>query len=369
MAKPLKESFGSEIPERIGNMIARVYRDFDRKRFLAFALHGYYELELTPRARHISTALAEALPSDRERAIEILIDSLGPASDGVEISGMGSFLYFPHVCFVAEYGLDCFETSMRAQHELTRRFTAEFSIRTFLDRYPAATLTQLRTWTNDPNPHVRRLVSEGTRARLPWAPRLRRFQDDPAPVIELLELLKDDAEEYVRRSVANNINDISKDHPNVVLEIARRWRDGANKDRKRLLRHGLRTLVKQGHPGALAVLGYGTDSPAVITRVSCDPDSVQIGGKVRIEVEIENPSDDEIGVLVDLRIHFVKANGSRNPRVFKGAETTVGAGRQATVRKTVSVAQHSTRKHYPGAHKIEILLNGSAHPGADFEIV
>ena len=256
---------------------------------------------------------------------------------------------------------------MAAQYELTKRFTAEFSIRAFLDRYPDATLAQLREWAGDSDVHVRRLVSEGSRPRLPWAPRLRAFQADPRPVIELLELLKDDSEEYVRRSVANNLNDISKDHPDLVVEIARSWWVGAPSPRRRLVRHGLRTLIKQGHPGALAVLGYGPDSPVEV-GVSVTPETVAIGGKVRVEVRLVNPSSEEGGALVDLIVHFVKANGSTSPKVFKGAEVSLPSGEEKTISKSISLRQHSTRTHYPGRHIVEVQLNGHVVPGAGFEI-
>ncbi len=369
MAEPLKNSFGPDVPVRIAYMVGAVYPGLDHAAFVASALDGYDALELTPRARQISDALAEHLPADRERAIEILVESLGPEIGDGGLTGMASFLYMPHVFFVGAHGLDCFETSMRAQYELTKRFTAEFSIRAYLERHPERTLDRLREWTHDPSVHVRRLVSEGTRPRLPWAPRLRRFQEDPTPVLELLELLKDNSEEYVRRSVANNLNDISKDHPERVVEVAERWWSRASDDRKRLVRHALRSLVKAGDAGALAVLGYRSDTPVLVEGVRFDPDAASIGGKVRIEVALENPSDERARVLVDLRIHFVKANGSTSPKVFKGAELTLEPGEPATVRKTVSIAQHSTRKHYPGSHGVEVLLNGRAHPGGSFDVV
>jgi 3-methyladenine DNA glycosylase AlkC len=349
-------------------MIDRVLPNFDGDAFVRAALEGYEELELTPRARHISAALAQFLPADRERAIGVLVDSLESEIEQSELTGMGPFIYLPYVYFVADYGLECFETAMRAQYELTKRFTAEFSIRTYLDRHPEATLERLKQWTQDPNVHVRRLVSEGTRPRLPWAPRLRRFQEDPSPVLELLELLKDDPEEYVRRSVANNLNDISKDHPERAVEVAGRWGNGAGDERKRLVRHALRTLVKQGDPGALRVLGYGKDTPAAVRAVRCGPDTVSIGEKVRIEVDVENPSREEARALVDLRVHFVKANGQARPKVFKGAELELQPGSVKTVRKTVSLAQHSTRKHYPGTHRVEVLLNGKLYPGGSFDV-
>jgi len=219
-----------------------------------------------------------------------------------------------------------------------------------------------------PDVHVRRLVSEGTRPRLPWAPRLKAFQEDPAPVLELLELLKDDEEELVRRSVANNLNDISKDHPALAAEVARRWWKGGDQDRKKLVRHALRTLVKKGDPDALAILGFGADSPARFEGASCEPKKVPIGGRVRIEAKVSNPSDEETGALLDFRVHFVKAKGSTSPKVFKGGERSLGPGERATIRKTISLAQQSTRVHYPGVHRIEVMLNGVTYPGCEFEL-
>ena len=349
-------------------MIGSVESDFAASEFVDRCLVGYESMELTERARHIAGVLADHLPSDRARALAIVTNALGPEIEETELTGMDGFLYLPLVFFVADKGLDHFEAAMTAQYELTKRFTAEFSIRAFLDRYPDATLARLREWAGDSNVHVRRLVSEGSRPRLPWAPRLRAFQSDPQPVIELLELLKDDPEEYVRRSVANNLNDISKDHPDLVVEIARRWWDGAPAPRRRLVRHGLRTLIKQGHPGALAVLGFGPDSPVQIESVSVIPESVEIGGKVRIEVRLVNPSKDEGGALVDLIVHFVKANGSTSPKVFKGAELRLEPGETKRISKSVSLRQHSTRTHYPGRHEVEVQLNGLVVPGGTFEL-
>ena len=170
---------------------------------------------------------------------------------------MAAFLYMPHLFFVARHGLDHFEDSMRAQYALTQRFTAEYSIRAFLEKHPEATLARLREWAADPSQHVRRLVSEGTRPRLPWAPRLRAFQKDPRPVLELLELLKDDPELYVRRSVANNLNDIGKDHPALLTAVAKRWLRGATPERRWIVDHALRSAVKRADAGALGALGYG----------------------------------------------------------------------------------------------------------------
>jgi 3-methyladenine DNA glycosylase AlkC len=367
MAEPLKHSFGGDVPARIGAMIEAVHPDFPTGAFVANCLDGYDELELTPRARKISDGLARYLPPERAAAIEILVASLGPKIERLE--GMEPFIYLPHVFFVAEHGLDCFEESLHAQYELTQRFTAEFSIRAFLDRYPAETLARLNEWASDPSLHVRRLVSEGTRPRLPWAPRLRRFQEDPGPVIELLEQLKDDPEEFVRRSVANNLNDIAKDHPDLVVDICRRWLQDAPAPRRRLVNHGLRTLIKQGHPGALELLGFGYDSPVTVAKLTVTPDRPAIGTKVVIEALIRNDTDAAQPVVIDLMVHFVKANGSSAPKVFKGASFQLAPGKVRQVNKTVSLAQHTTRTHHPGIHRVEVLVNGVAKADAGFTVV
>ncbi|MGH8924580.1 MAG: DNA alkylation repair protein, partial [Acidimicrobiia bacterium] len=334
----------------------------NRPRFLITSPGGK-----APRAHHIADALALYLPSDRREALRILGASLGPPLGEVESAGMESFLYLPDVFFVAEHGLDHFEEAMSFQYQVTQRFTAEGSIRAFLDRYPDKALDRLREWAGDSNMHVRRLVSEGTRPRLPWASRLSRFQKDPTPVLELLELLKDDPTDYVRRSVANNLNDISKDHPDLVVETGRRWL--SDPDRRRLVEHGLRTLVKQGHPGALAALGFGTGAPVVVESVAVESRRVAIGGRVTIEAIVSNPTSSAHRLVVDIRVHFVKANGATSPKVFKGAVLELAAGATARVRKSISLAIHTTRTPRRGEHQVEILINGLIHPGGSFEVV
>ncbi len=369
MAEPLKNQFGPEIPEKIAGMIARVFPGFDAESFVEDALDGYEALELTPRGRRIAAALRRHLPDDYETALDILMASLGPRLDRTEDPGMEVFLYLPHVFFVGDFGVDHFQVSMEAQYELTQRFTAEFSIRPFLERHPEATLARLEEWTRDPSPHVRRLVSEGTRPRLPWAPRLRQFQRDPAPVLALLELLKDDPELYVRRSVANNLNDIGKDHPGLLVETARCWLVGASEERRWLVRHALRSAVKRGDPDALAVLGFARDVKVRVSSVRIAPERVAVGDAVSIACEVANTDVGKQNLMVDLRVHFIKANGSPSPKVFKLKAVELAPGESARMRKTISLRSMTTRKHYPGPHRVELVLNGAARPLGAFELV
>jgi 3-methyladenine DNA glycosylase AlkC len=367
MAEPLKNAYGPDIPRRIAAMVAAVHPGFEQRAFLRDALAGYEALELMPRGRHIARALAVHLPRDFEEAARILVASMD--APGEPFAGpMASFLFMPHACFVAEQGLDHFEASMAAQHAITQRFTAEFSIRPFLQRHPERTLERLAEWTRDPSPHVRRLVSEGTRPRLPWAPRLPQFQRDPSPVLRLLEALRDDPEPYVQRSVANNLNDIGKDHPGVLVETCERWMRGAPPSRQWIVRHALRGAVKRGDSRALAVLGFGGGASLEVTEAAITPRRAVVGGRVEIAFTITNPGRAMRRAVVDFRIHYVKANGRTAPKVFKLRTVELAAGEALRVAKTVSLADMTTRRHHAGRHEVEAWIDGRAVPLGAFEL-
>lgn len=373
MAEPLKDQFTADVVERIAGDLAAAAeaagRPFDRRRFRDVALDAFDDLELGARAQRVADAMAVSLPADQLAAIDIVRRSLGPDLDDSGESGMEPFRYWPHVKWIAVHGQGHLDEALALQYELTKRFTAEFSIRAYLvGPHRDVTLARLREWTADPNEHVRRLVSEGTRPRLPWAPRLSGFVDDPTPVVELLELLRDDPSEYVRRSVANNLNDVAKDHPALVVDICRRWWPDADADGRRMIRHALRTLIKAGDLGALDVLGFGPSSPVRVAGGRAEPATVTIGESVRVSIDLENPGPDSGRALVDIRLHFVKANGSTGPKVFKGAEVELGPGDATTISKKISLRQHSTRTHHPGRHAVDAIVNGTTVPIADFDL-
>lgn len=368
MAEPLKNRYGPEIPARIAAMIARVHPAFPAKAFLRDALNGYAALELMPRGRHIARALRTHLPQPVPAALDILLASLDAPRPETGGSGLAPFLYLPHTVYVAEYALDHFEDAMRAQHALTQRFTAEFSIRPFIERHPQRTLARLREWAGDPSPHVRRLVSEGTRPRLPWAPRLRALQRDPRPALELLELLKDDPELYVRRSVANHLNDIGKDHPQLLAAIAKRWLKDASPERAWIVRHALRSAIKRGDAGALAVSGFGAKAEVTVRGKAVTPQHARIGGKVRIVFELVNRLSRRQRVLADLQLHYMKASGKTAPKVFKLKTVELPAKAALRFEKTLALADLTTRKHHPGLHRVEVLLNGRAVAVGEFRL-
>lgn len=255
----LKTLLDREAITCLADNLALVHAPFDHQGFQRQALRGLEPLAILQRGHHLAEVLRAHLPPVFEHAVDVLLASLTPPISETDGQSLGGFFYLPHVFFVARYGLDAehndgrdpFDISMRAQYELTRRFTAEFSMRPFAIRWPERTLARLREWTRDPDPHVRRLCSEGIRPRLPWAMRIPALVKDPRPALPILEALKDDPDLYVRRSVANHVGDVAKDHPALAFEWCERWAKGASEERKWIVRLAVRLPAKKGVPAAL----------------------------------------------------------------------------------------------------------------------
>jgi 3-methyladenine DNA glycosylase AlkC len=357
VASQLKDQFGESAPRAIAAMIRAVHAEFPHDEFLADVRLGYGPLSLTQRGFHIASALRKYLPPEYPRAVRILVESASQPHQHKASGGMSAFLYMPHMFFISQHGLEHFEESMRAQHALTQRFTAEFSVRAYLEKHPERTMALLREWTRDPSEHVRRLVSEGTRPRLPWAPRLRAFQKDPRPVIALLELLKDDPSLYVRRSVANNLNDIGKDHPALLVATAKRWLKNATPERRWIVNHALRSAIKRADAGALAALGYRDRADVSVRQVAITPARAKIGGNVGISFVLANKLAKRQRVMADLVVHFVTARGT-GAKTFKLKAVDLPPRGSVRLGKKIALKQLTTRKHYPGVHRVEALLNG-----------
>lgn len=371
MAEPLKNFFSPALVKRLACEVGRVYPAFDAAAFIREATRGMESLELMDRGKHLARALSKHLPEAYPRALDILLRSTrgsAEAGDG-KPSSMAPFFFLPHVTFVAERGLEHFELSMQAQHELTKRFTAEFSMRPFLARDPERTLEVLREWTADGDERVRRLVSECTRTRLPWAPRVGWLDANPERVLALLERLKDDPSEFVRRSVANNLNDLFKDHPALMLATCGRWLEDASAERRRLVEHALRSAVKRGDAEALGLLGFGGKPAVVVESVAIAPRRVRIGERVELRFGLRSTSRKPQALLVDLAVHFVKASGKASPKVFKLDRVQLGPGEAEGLKTRISLAEHTTRKPRPGVHRLEVLVNGARYPAGEFEVI
>ena len=370
MAEALKTFFSPALVRRLAQSIADASPSFPSRRFVRRASQGLEQLELLERGRHITAALHASLPPSYPEAIEILLRSLGPEHAAQELvgAGMGPFFYLPHTLFVAAHGLEHFELSLRAQYELTKRFTAEGSIRAYIARDPQRTFRTLRSWAEDADAHVRRLVSEGTRLRLPWAVRVAWLDANPERVLELLELLKDDPTTLVRRSVANNLNDLAKVHPELAVGVCRRWSTPASPQRQWLVKHALRSLLKRGNHAALATLGVGAPPAVRVSRAKLEPRRVKLGGKLRFSFELASTAAAAQQLLVDYAVHFVKANGAARPKVFKLRRLQLDASARLELAGSVSFEDLTTRRHYPGRHRIEVLVNGVSYPLAEFEV-
>jgi 3-methyladenine DNA glycosylase AlkC len=369
VTQALKHLLGEEAVRWLADSLRAAHPDFPSEAFVRSCLIGLEALELKQRAWHLAEAMFQHLPKDYPAAAEIVLTSLGPEIEPTGETGLNVLHYLPHDCFIQKYGIDHFEVSTQVQYELTRRSSCEFSLRAFIEKYPDSTYALLLNWAHDENAHVRRLVSEGTRPRLPWAPRLRGFQKDPKPVLALLELLKDDPVHYVQRSVANNLNDIAKDHPDLTASICKQWIVGAGPGRKWIVSHALRSLVKQGHAGALKIMGAGSKPKIRISGVRLSPKRLKIGGQLHFSFNLTSASRRSQDLLIDYSIHFMKSNGASRPKVFKLKKILLLADHSQTLVGTVSFTDMTTRKHYPGKHRIDAHINGKTFLLGYFKVV
>jgi 3-methyladenine DNA glycosylase AlkC len=371
VAEPLKTFFSSALVRRLAGDISRVHPGFPVRAFTKDACRGLEALELLDRGRHIAVALGAHLPTSYPDAIGILLESLGPehATDELIGVGMAPFFYLPHTLFVAQRGLDHFDLSMRAQYELTKRFSAESSVRPYIARDPERAVAILQSWATDRNPHVRRLVSEGTRLRLPWAMRVGWLDRNPERVLALLHLLKDDASTLVRRSVANSLNDLGKVRPDLLIRTARAWLEDASPERRILIEHALRSAVKRGDRDALRLLGYGQAPRVSIEAVVFTPRRVRIGGRVAMKCRLKITSTRQQQLLVDVAVQFVKARGVGAPKVFKLGRLALGPHERVELKTSFSLAVHTTRVPRPGRHAVDVIVNGQSMRAGAFDVL
>jgi 3-methyladenine DNA glycosylase AlkC len=371
--EPFKNLFNPEMIGLMGFHFKRVWKEFDRPKFIAEATNNLDALELKQRSDQIKQALDNCLPKSFKKAAPILLKSLHPESDvdlsgtSMDKKGIRGWAIAPMAHYVGERGLDDFELGMSVQKELTKRFTSEFGIRYFILADSEKALSILKNWTVDPNYHVRRLVSEGSRPRLPWGMQLTEFVKNPDPLLPLLEALKDDSEEYVRRSVANNLNDIAKDHPGKVAKIAKAWLKYASPQRQKLVRHACRTLIKQGHKATLSALGYSTPK-VFLESLEVSTPIVQFGEALHFDIAIKSTGIKDQNLIIDYIIHHRKASGKTTPKVFKWKNLTLKKGQSLQAARKHTIKPITTRTYYAGTHMVEIVINGEKLGQAAFEL-
>ena len=359
-APALKDWFDRARYEHIADELSVLHPRFDRQRFLKISLQGLNELSLMQRLRRMTESLHATLPADYLQTLDLL-RGLAPHINHNFVS-----LVLPD--YVGQYGLDHFDASLAALKDFTVYGSSEFAIREYLRRDLKRTLKVMRTWSQDEHEGVRRLASEGCRPRLPWSFRLEALIADPSPVMPILENLKADKSLYVRKSVANHLNDITKDHPDWMLDRVEAW-SLENPHTAWIVRHALRTLIKKGDPRALAIIGAGEKAKVKVTDFSLSPTHIQLGQKIQFTLNLQSLSNQSQRLVVDYAIHYVKKSGSASAKVFKWKELTLPADASISLTRQQMIKDFTTRVHHAGHHEVEILINGESLARSGFDLV
>jgi len=358
-ASELKHIFDAARIRHIAEETQAVHPSFDSARFVAQCLEGLDDLSLMQRLRRVTEALHATLPADYHAALKIL-RALAPRINSGFVS-----MALPE--YVAAYGADEVDTSLDALQFFTRFGSSEFAIRHFLRRDLHGTLAVMTQWSTHENEHVRRLASEGCRPRLPWSFQLEPLMLDPSPVAEILENLKADPSLYVRKSVANHLNDITKNNPAWVLDRLAGWSQD-DLHTAWIVRHALRSLIKAGDKRALALIGAGEKACVQVRGFTVSPAVIHLGDSIALAVDIASTSDKPQRLVIDYAIHYVKKSGVTSAKVFKLKTITLGASAVMSFTRAQSIRSFTTRVHYAGRHEVELFINGESLARSAFDL-
>ncbi|MDB2754758.1 DNA alkylation repair protein [Clostridioides difficile] len=357
MPELLKNMYNRESLYEVAVAIQSVYNSFKVDEFIKSTMdETWNNLELKARCRKISMSLGMYLPEDYKEALSILEKS---------VTGFYFAFFFPD--FVEVYGQDDinWDLSISALERNTEYWSSEFAVRAFIIKDEERMMAQMRKWSKHKSEHVRRLASEGCRPQLPWGQAISKFKKDPTPVLPILEQLKTDTSTYVQKSVANNLNDISKTHPDLVISIAKDWY-GKNKSTNWIVKHGCRTLLKKGNRDVLALFGYDDTTSINIQDFTLETTSISIGEDLTFSFKILAKKATK--TRLEYGIDYIKSNGKRNRKIFKISEVSLKENEKKSYMKKHSFADVSVRKHYPGIHSIAIIINGIEKDKLDFEL-
>jgi 3-methyladenine DNA glycosylase AlkC len=367
----IRDFFNPTIIKELADKIHSLYSDFDQKGFLFDILTDLDSQTYTERKNSITNALIEYLPKDYPTSVDIILNVLPPDYETEELeSTINRFYITSLTAYIGQQGINDFDLSMEALYKVTKCFTSEFDIRPFILKYPSESLALLKTWAKDPNLHVRRLVSEGSRPNLPWGKKLRFVAEYPErTTLPLLAILQDDSSEYVRRSVANHLNDFAKTKADIVVKHLKKWqKQNPSKDKERMISHALRTLIKNGHKGALALIGYDDDFELSISFQNYTK-TVSWGGTFDFEFSISNKRKQTKNLLIDYIIGYQKKDGKISDKVFKLKKMEVPEEGAITISKKQSFRAITTRTYYPGKHTLAIQVNGKILGKVEFELM
>ncbi len=357
----LKDFVDRASVEAIATAVATVVDGVDSAAIVARVFDAdWQDRALKQRIRHIAVAIRTFLPTDYADALALM----RKAGESVEAGSLSVWCFND---FVEEYGVAEPGISLPALEQFTKLASAEFAVRPFIERYPDLMARQMLEWAHSHDADVRRLASEGYRPRLPWGMGLPAVKQDPSSVIRVLAVLYRDESEVVRRSVANNLNDISKDHPQLAVDVLSGWGDGSEAT-SALTKHALRTLVKQGHPGALALLGFSIGAHAVIADLLVTPQSGVVGESVHVEFSVVSTGTEMQPLLIDYAVVFQNVSGTGSRKVFKGKVVRLDAGESVAMRRKISLRQMTTRRIVPGPHVVEVQVNGVVLASVGFDV-
>jgi 3-methyladenine DNA glycosylase AlkC len=356
----LKHIFNRQRLEHIADQATAVCPAFDRSRFLALCSDGAENLSVMQRMRRVATSLHAALPGGYRQNLKVL-RRLAPRIDN-------AFVCLALSEYVAIHGLDDFDASMDALKFFTTFGSAEFAIRPFLLQDLERTMAVMHEWAGDADEHVRRLASEGCRPRLPWAGRIPALAADPWRAEPILQRLRSDPALYVRKSVANHLNDITKDHPAWVMARLESWPLETDRHSAWIARHALRTLIKEGDRRALAIVGAGAAPEVSVIEFSVQPTALHLGDRLCLKLTLRSTARGSQRLVVDYTIHYVKAAGHASPKVFKWKTLDLLQGGAVTLQRSQVVRDFSTRKHHPGRHEVFVTVNGERVAQSVFEI-
>lgn len=365
MAELFKNIYNTEFLTRFANITTEVVPTLRKEEFLNTIFDSEWEQrELKQRMRHISTTLRTHLSQDYQDSVGQLLGIIERHQEkGIRETSI-EFMFFPD--YIECYGLDHFDTSVNAFETVTQFTSCEFGVRPFVIRYPDQMIERMITWSEHEHPAVRRLSTEGCRPRLPWAMALPDLKKDPAPILPVLEKLKSDPSESVRRSVANNLNDISKDHPELVLDLATQWQ-GFSKEVDWVVKHACRSLLKQGHPRAMTLFGFGSVKSIEIRDLEITTHLVKLGSAMEFRFKLVNKSKQEARIRLEYAIYFLKANNSLSKKVFTISEKVYPADSVTDITRKQPFKLITTRKLYEGGHKLALIINGVEQDQLDFE--
>ncbi len=357
MADPLKEMFNRAYFERLAKEVGIAAPRVERAALVKDLLDGNDERELNARMRHASITLRQHLPTDFRKAVNVLKDAAQRMPKGY------TALLYPD--FVGQFGHDDTGFSLEALKYFTSFGSSEFAVREFFRRNAQGTLKVMRTWAEHENEHVRRLASEGSRPRLPWSFRLDAVLKDPKLTTPILERLRADDSLYVRKSVANHLNDFSKDHPTYTIGLLRTW-DRSHPHTSWIAKQASRTLIKAGNVDALALFAFDSKVKVRVDDLRVEPKRLRLGDTLAFSFNVVSEAARAQQLVIDYAIHYRKAGGGTSRKVFKLKEVELGARASINVTKRQRIVDFSTRKHYPGEHMLEVMVNGKVHAQASF---